>query len=241
MRTANPDYRNRLPSVSNNRRIAAGSALWVAAAVSLGASLTPWGAVILYPFKLFTTWVHECGHAFVTVAVGGRVQAVTIAADTSGLTLGLVPSGRLARGLVASAGYLGASVVGCALMAAARVERWAHTILLALGGCLLLTLVLWVRNPFGAAVVLSWGAALVALGRRGASDAARFVLGLLAVQVALNAVYDIRVLFLVEGGPSDAATMARLFLLPAGLWASAWMALSVAMLGATLWLTRGRR
>jgi hypothetical protein len=227
--------------VSNGRRRRFESGLFLAAAVSLLASLTPWGAFALYPFKLFTTWVHECGHAVATVLVGGSVQAITIAADTSGLTLGLVPAGRLARGAVASAGYLGAAVVGCVLMAAERVERWAHAILLAIGGCLLLTLVLWIRNPFGALVVLAWGAALVALGRRGTSDVARFVLGLLAVQVALNAVFDIRVLFLVERGPSDAQTMARLFLLPAWLWAAAWMGLSVAMLGATLWLTRDRR
>jgi hypothetical protein len=219
----------------------AGGALWIAAAVSLLLSLTPWAGLLLYPFKLFTTWVHECGHAFATVLVGGRVQAITIAPDTSGLTLGLVPAGTLARGVVASAGYLGAALVGCVLMAAARAPRRAHAILLATGGCLLLTAVLWVRNLFGLVVVLAWGAALVALGRRGAGDAARFLLGLLAVQVALNAVYDIRVLFLVRGGPSDAETMARLFLLPASLWAAAWMGLSVAMLGATLWLTRDRR
>ena len=192
----------------------------MAAAVSLGLSLTPWGVGLLYPFKLFTTWVHECGHALATVLVGGRVQAITIAPDTSGLTLGLVPAGVFGRGLVASAGYLGAALVGCLLMAAARAPRWAHAILLALGGCLLLTAVLWMRNLFGFVVVLAWGAALVALGRRGVGDAARFVLGLLAVQVALNAVYDIRVLFLVDGGPSDAATMARLFLLPAWVWAT---------------------
>jgi peptidase M50B-like protein len=215
--------------------------LWVAAAVSLALSLTPWTALALYPFKLFTTWVHECGHAVATVLVGGRVQAITIAPDTSGLTLGLVPSSVLARGLVASAGYLGAALVGCLLMAAARAPRRAHTLLLAAGGCLLLSAVFWMRNLFGFVVVLAWGAALVALGRRGAGDGARFVLGLLAVQVALNAVYDIRVLFLVRGGPSDAETMARLFLLPAWVWAVAWMALSFAMLGATLWLTRGRR
>ena len=34
--------------------------------------------------------------------------------------------------------------------------------------------------------------------------------------------------------------MAELFLLPAWLWASAWMLLSVGMLGATLWTTRRR-
>ena len=212
---------------------------WVAIAVSLIASLTPWALPLLYPFKLFTTWVHECSHALMTLLVGGRVTAVTIDPDTSGLTHSLVPASRAARGLVASAGYLGAALVGCFLMAATRVERRARTILYSVGACMLLTVVVWMRNVFGAIVVLAWGVALVTMARRRRmANAPRFLLSLLAVQVALNSVYDIRVLFLVDG-PSDAVTMARLFLLPAWFWAAAWMLTSVAMLGWTLWRTRG--
>jgi hypothetical protein len=174
------------------------------------------------------------------VLVGGRVTSITIEPDTSGLTQSLVPVGRAARGLVASSGYLGAAIVGCLLMAATRVEKWAHVILLSLGACLLLTLVLWMRNLFGILVVLAWGVALIALARQGMGNAPRFLLSLLAIQVALNSVYDIRVLFLIGRRQSDAATMARLFLLPSWAWATAWMLVSVAMLGATLWVTRGR-
>jgi Peptidase M50B-like len=214
--------------------------LWVAVAVSLVISFTPWAQFLLYPFKLFTTWVHECGHALMTVLVGGRVTSITIEPDTSGLTQSLVPVGRVARGLVASSGYLGAAVVGCLLMAATRVEKRAHVILLGLGVFMLLTLVLWMRNLFGFGVVLAWGVALVTLARKGIAGALRFLLSLLAVQVALNSMYDIRVLFLIDRGHSDAAAMARLFLLPSWVWATSWMLMSVAMLGATLWMTRGR-
>jgi hypothetical protein len=213
---------------------------WVAVAVSLVVSLTPWSQFLLYPFRLFTTWVHECGHALMTVLVGGRVTSITIQPDTSGLTRSLVPVGRVARGLVASSGYLGAAVVGCLLMAATRVEKWSHVILLSIGAFMLLTLVFWMRNLFGFAVVLAWGVALITLARRGIADARRFLLSLLAVQVALNSVYDIRILFLIDRGRSDAATMAQLFLLPSWVWATSWMLMSVAMLGATLWMTRGR-
>jgi Peptidase M50B-like len=217
-----------------------GNWFWVAVAVSLVVSLTPWAQFLLYPFRLFTTWVHECGHALMTVLVGGRVTSITIQPDTSGLTRSLVPVGRVGRGLVASSGYLGAAVVGCLLMAATRVEKWAHVILLSIGVFMLLTLVFWMRNLFGVGVVLAWGVALVTLAGTGMANAPRFFLSLLAVQVALNAVYDIRVLFLIDRGQSDAATMARLFLLPSWVWATAWMLTSVAMLGATLWMTRGR-
>ena len=217
-----------------------GNWLWVAVAVSLVVSLTPWAQFLLYPFKLFTTWVHECAHALMTVLVGGRVVSITIAPDTSGLTQSLVPVGRIASGLVASAGYLGAALVGCLLMAATRVEPWARAILLSLGAFMLFTLVVWMRNLFGIGVVLAWGVALVALARTGVGNGPRFLLSLLAIQVALNSVYDIRALFLIDRGQSDAATMARLFLLPSWLWATAWMLISVTMLGATVWMTRGR-
>ena len=214
--------------------------LWLAVAVSLGVSLTPWGPLLLYPFTLFTTWVHECGHALMAVLVGGSVGSITIQPDTSGLTRSLVPAGRIAQGLVASAGYLAASLVGCLLMAATRVPRRARPILSGIGAFMLFTLVFWIRNLFGAVVVVAWAAALLALARKETGRAPRFVLSLLAVQVALNAVYNIRVLFLVHG-PSDAQTMARLFLLPAWLWAAAWMIVSVAMLAWTLRVTKGPR
>jgi hypothetical protein len=224
----------------SSQRRPIGNWFWAAVAVSLVVSLTPWAQFLLYPFKLFTTWVHECGHALMTVLVGGRVTSIAIEPDTSGLTQSLVPVGRGAGALVASSGYLGAAVVGCLLMAATRVEKWAHVILVSLGAFMLLTLVLWMRNLFGFGVVLAWGVALVTLARKGIANALRFLLSLLAVQVALNSVYDIRVLFLIDRGHSDAATMARLFLLPSWAWATAWMLMSVAMLGATLWMTRGR-
>ena len=228
-------------AVTQAARPSAGHGLWVAVAASLAVSLTPWAPILLYPFRLFTTWVHECGHALMTVLVGGQVTSITIAPDGSGLTESLIPAGRITEGLVASSGYLGAATVGCLLLAATRIEKRAHLILAGLGACMVLTLVFWMRNLFGAGVVLAWGATLIALARRGIGDGPRFLLSLLAIQVALNSVYDIRVLFLIDRAPTDAMTMARLFLLPPGLWAAGWMLVSVAMLGATLWTTRGRR
>jgi len=209
--------------------------------VCLGVSLTPWGPLALYPFTLFTTWVHECGHAVAAVLLGGSVASVTIEPDTSGLTRSLVPASRLARGIIASAGYLTASIVGCFLLTATRVERRAKPILWGIGVFMLITLVLWIRNLFGAVVVIGWAAALLAIAqRRTARGFASFVLSVLGIQVALNAVFNIRVLFLVNG-PSDAQTMATLFLAPAWFWASLWMAMSVAMLVSTLRATGGRQ
>ena len=214
--------------------------LWLAAAFCLAISLTPWGPIVLYPFTLFTTWIHECSHAVMVVLMGGSVASITIQPDTSGLTRSLMPAARVAQGLVASAGYLGASLVGCLLMTATRIEKRARPILWSLGAFMLLTVIFWMRNPFGALAVMVCGITLCVLARHASGGLFHFVLSVLAIQVALNAVYDIRILFLVNG-PSDAQTMARLFLVPAWFWAGLWMAASVAMLAWTLRVTRGGR
>jgi hypothetical protein len=62
------------------------------------------------------------------------------------------------------------------------------------------------------------------------SNVPRFLLSLMAIQAALNAVYDIRALFLIDRGQSDAATIARLFFLSSWVWVTVWIGLSVAML-----------
>jgi len=173
-----------------------------------------------------------------TLLVGGHVNSIVIERNGSGVTSSLIPQSRVAQGLVASAGYIGASIVGCGLMMAARGRKAAHGILWAIGAFMLLTLIVWMRNLFGAAVVLIWSVALIALSRKGRGPASSFVLSLLAVQVALNSVFDVRVLFLINGGHSDAETMARLFLVPAWTWASLWMLISIALLTWTLLRTR---
>jgi hypothetical protein len=225
---------------SRSSRRSADRWLLTAAALSLVLSLAPWGWIPLYPFRLATTWIHECGHAIATVLLGGSVRSITIASDGSGLTHSLIPGSRIVQGLVSSAGYLGSSVVGCLLLAATRRAEWERRIIWGVGAFMLLTAVVWIRNLFGFAAVLAWGGGLVALGRKGSEDASRFVLSLLAIQVALNAVFDIRVLFLGVAGPSDADAMARLFLLPSWVWAGVWMILSLGMLGWTVSTTRSR-
>ena len=90
-------------------------------------------------------------------------------------------------------------------------------------------------------MVLAWAATLLLLARRRLGATAQFLVGLLAIQVALNAVYDIRVLYLVGRSVRRRDAWQQLFLLPAAVWATAWMLVAIAMLGATIWKTRGAR
>src|SRR3989442_1516016 len=60
--------------------------LYVAAAAALAVVLShiPVLDVVVYPFKLFGTFVHEWSHAIVTVVTGGHVVGLRIHPDLSG-------------------------------------------------------------------------------------------------------------------------------------------------------------
>jgi hypothetical protein len=67
---------------------------------------------LLYPFELISTVFHEFGHALMTLITGGRVAAIEINPDHSGVTrfVGGSPC------LVLPAGYIGSSIAGACLL-----------------------------------------------------------------------------------------------------------------------------
>ncbi|WP_139977772.1 M50 family metallopeptidase [Nocardioides litoris] len=108
--------------------------------------------------RLGVTVVHEAGHAVVAVLVGRRLQGIRLHRDTSGLT---VSKGRPAGpGMVAmlAAGYLAPAVVG--VTAALLLAEGRAVALLWLAVVLLLALLVWVRNAYGAVTLLAFGAAV---------------------------------------------------------------------------------
>jgi hypothetical protein len=207
------------------------TSLWIALGASFALSLFPFGEYFLYPFRIFTTWAHECGHALTATLLGAHVRSISIFTDTSGLTEFTIAPGRLRESVIASAGYLSASLMGCFLLASTRLRISTTAVLYGVGALIFLSLVLWVRSFFGIVSVAIVGAALLYLGTAKASPWSVLALQFLAVQTALNAIFDIRTLFMLSARrQSDAETMHRLLLLPSWVWAGAWMGMSLAML-----------
>jgi hypothetical protein len=195
-----------------------------------------WGNYILYPFKIFTTWVHECCHALMALMMGGTVKKIHLFPDSSGVTHFQLPSGKVRHCLVVSAGYLGSSGVGCLLYyLALRYSKSAPTTLLILGIFMLLSLVLWIRNTFGVISALIMALLFVFFGRTGSPYYSWCLLSFLSIQTSLNAFFDIRTLFsLNKKIQSDAQVMQKLFYLPAWFWALLWLGISGEMTYLTL-------
>lgn len=204
----------------------------------------PYGWVALYPFKLFATWIHESAHAVMMVATGAGLDRLEIFRDTSGLAHPVRGVSVLAQALISSAGYMGTSLFGALFLVLGRTDRGGRRVLLVVAAAMILTVILAVRNGFGAAAIGVEAIALAALALRGGERASAFMVSLLAAQSTINAVLDIRVLFAGStvvnghaGRESDADAMARVVGGPSWLWAAAWLLWSFALFYAALRLT----
>ncbi|HUQ01524.1 MAG TPA: M50 family metallopeptidase [Kofleriaceae bacterium] len=212
----------------------------------------PFGGFLLYPFKLLGTWLHEGSHALTMALTGASVDRMEVFADGSGLAHARYPVATFAQAVIAAAGYMGTPLWGVALLAASRTVRGARWALATAGVLLLSSTILLVANRFGQ-VALSLTGALVVLGAvalpaRWTQIAAH----VLAAQACINAVVDIRVLYrpmlYINGKAvrdSDAHAMAQAtFGTDANwavwLWASIWIAWSLALLGWVFTVVRRR-
>ena len=85
----------------------------VAGAVTLLLWLVPGAHLILLPLQYLDTHLHEMSHALATVFTGGSVETIQVYGNGSGVTQSL---GVHHWVIVASAGYVGASLIGAALI-----------------------------------------------------------------------------------------------------------------------------
>ena len=56
----------------------------------------PFGALLLYPFTILSTWFHEMGHGLSAILMGERFDSLVIYPDGSGVAMSLVSPDRTA-------------------------------------------------------------------------------------------------------------------------------------------------
>lgn len=207
--------------------------LLVASALTIALWFIPFASFAVYPFRIFVTFIHEGGHALATLATLGSVERVIVHSNGSGETYSL---GGLQL-LIANAGYLGSMLFGAGLLVLCRRGHYARAALAVTSAIILALTVFFAGNPF------TWLAGIILTIVLGlfASTAnvrvAHFFLSFLAIQCCLNAVFDLRTIFLIStltNSPSDAYNLERLTHLPALIWASAWIVASAMVLWVAL-------
>lgn len=171
-------------------------------ALALLASLVLWnlpfGGVVLYPFKLFATWLHELSHGLMMNVTGVGLGGVEIYRDSSGIAYTAERGSGLQTAIVSAAGYMGTSLWGAVMLVATptpRAARWAMVILAALLGWTAWNVVIPVRGDyFGTYVVAGLGGAAVLVAFAVPGRWRVGVVHFIAAQSCVNALLDIRVL-----------------------------------------------
>ncbi|MEZ4358794.1 MAG: M50 family metallopeptidase [Kofleriaceae bacterium] len=200
----------------------------------------PFGGLLLYPFKLLATWLHELSHAAVMELTGVGFRRMVVHPDSSGLAYAASVAGPVARPLIAAAGYMGTPLVGGLLLVLTTSPTRARALLLAMGAALAFTAVWILDNAFGRQAIGAIAAGFLLLGALAPASLRVGVMQFVAAQACVHALLDIRVLFRakqVVGGKeamSDAHTMAASTLgstepWAVWLWAGLWLAWSLAV------------
>ena len=199
----------------------------------------PYGAYVVYPMMLLSTYAHEMGHGIAALITGGRFESFQMYADGSGAALTATSTG-LARAVTAAGGLIGPAILGAVMFASASRPRAARAVLGTFAILVALSVVLVVRNLFGWAflsvVVLACGW----VARSGSSLVAQSVLAFLAAQMSASVFSRSDYLFTEAAQtangtmPSDVAQIADVLLLPYWVWGAICGVFSVAVLIAGL-------
>ncbi|HEX2906610.1 MAG TPA: M50 family metallopeptidase, partial [Phototrophicaceae bacterium] len=144
--------------------------------------------MLLYPFRLFVTYVHEAGHGLMALLTGGQFLRFEIYSNGAGQALTAGGS----RALILPAGYLGAALFGAVLFYLVNRLHYSRSIAFVLGLLLILMTILFGRFSATAFWVgILFGAVLLALAYKAGREINAVVLNVLAILTGLNAVLDV--------------------------------------------------
>ncbi|WP_394770765.1 M50 family metallopeptidase [Lacisediminihabitans sp.] len=187
-------------------------------------------------FGLFTTLVHELGHALAAVLSGRVVHGIRIRRNHSGDALS---SGRGGFGTVVSGvlGYPAPAIVGAAQLWS--VFNGYTAIALFAGGVVLLLTLLVIRNVFGALVVLASAAVSAALWVYATPAVQSYALLVLGAALLVGAVRGLATVIGVHVRRRDQLPTSDAYLLyrRTGVPSVVWLAIFAALIGGCWLLT----
>lgn len=200
---------------------------------------------LMYPLRLFVTFVHEAGHGLAAILTGGQFDRFVVFPNGSGVA---TTSGGI-RAVILPAGYLGAALFGALLLYLVNTVPFPKTMALVLA-LLLAAVTLLFTDLLSTAFLVGVGVAavLVLLWRFADRGVTMLVLNVLAMVTGLNAVLDLFALIDNSGigmGAirNDAAAFSAEVapLVPPVVWAVAWALIAAGLLIAAVYFGVVRR
>jgi hypothetical protein len=183
-------------------------------------------------FGLFTTLVHELGHAVAAILTGRLVKGIRIHKNHSGDARSRGRGSAIVSGVL---GYPAPAIVGAALLWSVFAGYTA--IALFVGGIVLVLTILVIRNLFGVLVVAVSAAVAACLWVYATPDFRSYALLVLGVALLVGSVRGLATVVGVHTsrrgqiGTSDAYLLYR----STGVPSPVWLALFALLIGASVW------
>lgn len=181
----------------------------------------PIGAKILYPVRLFVTFLHEFGHAIGAVITGGWVEQVQINQDGSGWTKSVNGN----RPVTIMGGYLGSAIFGNLLFyIGARSKKLVKPMMTLVILSMLVTGFYWFNSLFTTGVLIAFSIALFVIAFK--TPFGREVLMFLGLASVIYIIQDFNV-----GPKSDLKAYEEVMVfIPATVWMYIWLAVAILLL-----------
>jgi len=192
--------------------------------------LWPWP--VFFPFKLLVVFFHEASHALMTVATGGTVRELAVDAMQGGH----VVSAGGNRFLILSSGYLGSLAWGAAIYLAASASRLDKVVMVVLALVIATVCALFVRDAYAALFAGATALVMLILAIRGShaiNDAGLRLVGLTSLLYAPLDIWSDTIAR--RDLMSDARMLGDEFGGSGVLWGSAWLTVSVLVIGLVTW------
>jgi len=179
------------------------------------------GRSLLYPIRVFVTFLHEFGHGAGALITGGSVESIEIEPNGGGVTTSI--GGNLP--VILLGGYIGSALFGNILFyIGAKRPKWVKPVLGLMIVAMLVTAFVWYISVFTTAILCGFALALFLIGFK--TPFGREVLLFLGLASVIYILQDT-----AYGPSSDLAQFEReMRFIPARGWMLLWFGIAVGIL-----------
>ncbi len=144
------------------------------------------GRLILWPFIIVTTFIHELGHGLTAIALGGDLNRIEIYTNAAGLARFSGISSGLALALVAFGGLIAPSIAGAIFITSGKSRRASSIVMLGLSLIIIVSSLLWVRTAFGFTVLILFAISFAFLARGSSNSLHQFLIQFMGVHMLVD-------------------------------------------------------
>lgn len=190
-----------------------------------------WWTPLLFPFRIYTTAVHEVSHFLASIAVSGTWGDIRLNWNGSG-SAQVAFSGTVSAIIVYSAGYLGSVLFGGLLLLRSKRASTRRQTMMFITFILLIITVLAIRDVTSLLLVGIVGGLSGLTAWKAPDILVTFSIYVLALLSSLYALMDLFFLFMSSTNPfhrgvNDAQLLANITGIPALVWATVWGAVGL--------------